>query len=110
MTAVGPLDAMFLLGESREQPMHVGGLMLFELPEGAGRDHVFPEGSRDFVSRLYQELLAGPPVNPVLGRRVRNRALDLGYWSWEPDNDIDLEYHLRLSGLARPGRFRELFE
>ncbi|TCC59598.1 wax ester/triacylglycerol synthase family O-acyltransferase [Kribbella pittospori] len=110
MTAVGPLDAMFLLGESREQPMHVGGLMVFELPEGAGRDHVFPEGSRDYLSQLYHDMVAAPAVNPLFARRVRNRALDLGYWSWEHDDDIDLEYHVRLSGLARPGRFRELFE
>ena len=110
MTAVGPLDAMFLLGESREQPMHVGGLMVFELPEGAGRDHVFPEGSRDYLSQLYHDMVAAPAVNPLFARRVRNRALDLGYWSWEQDDDIDLEYHVRLSGLARPGRFRELFE
>ncbi|WP_406050501.1 WS/DGAT/MGAT family O-acyltransferase [Kribbella sp. NBC_00889] len=110
MTAVGPLDAMFLLGESREQPMHVGGLMVFELPEGAGRDHVFPEGSRDYLSQLYHDMVAAPAVNPLFARRVRNRALDLGYWSWEQDDDIDLEYHVRLSALARPGRFRELFE
>jgi WS/DGAT/MGAT family acyltransferase len=110
MTAVGPLDAMFLAGESREQPMHVGGLMLFELPEGAGRDTVFPESSRDFVSRLYHDMLAAPSVNPLFERRVRNRPQDLGYWSWEQDPDIDLEYHVRLSALPRPGRYRELFE
>ncbi|MEV6285325.1 wax ester/triacylglycerol synthase family O-acyltransferase [Kribbella sp. NPDC051770] len=110
MTAVGPLDAMFLLGETREQAMHVGGLMLFELPEGAGRDHVFPDGGRDFLAGLYQEMVAGETVSPLFARRVRNRAVDLGYWSWETDQEIDLEYHVRLSGLARPGRFRELFE
>ncbi|MEV5962925.1 wax ester/triacylglycerol synthase family O-acyltransferase [Kribbella sp. NPDC051952] len=110
MTAVGPLDAMFLGGETREQPMHVGGLMLFELPEGAGRDNVFPESSRDYLSGLYHEMVEAPTVNPVFARRVRNRVLDLGYWSWEQDDDIDLEYHVRLSALARPGRFRELFE
>jgi WS/DGAT/MGAT family acyltransferase len=110
MSAVGPLDAMFLGGESREQPMHVGGLMLFELPEGAGRDHVFPESSRDFVPRLYHDLLAAPEVNPLFARRVRNRPADLGYWSWEQDDAIDLEYHVRLSALPRPGRYRELFE
>jgi diacylglycerol O-acyltransferase len=110
MTVVGPLDAMFLLGETREQAMHVGGLMLFELPEGAGRDHVFPEGSRDYVSRLYHEMVTAQAVNPLFARRVRNRALDLGYWSWEQDDAIDLEYHVRLSALPRPGRFRELFE
>ena len=60
MTAVGPLDAMFLLGETREQPMHVGGLMLFDLPEGAGRDHVFPEeAGRDYFARLYREVIDG---------------------------------------------------
>ncbi|NIK56181.1 WS/DGAT/MGAT family O-acyltransferase [Kribbella shirazensis] len=110
MSVVGPLDAMFLGGESREQPMHVGGLMLFELPEGAGRDHVFPERSRDYVSRLYDELVAAPRVNPLFARRVRNRLPDLGYWSWEQDDEIDLEYHVRLSALPRPGRYRELFE
>ncbi len=110
MTAVGPLDAMFLLGETREQAMHVGGLMLFELPEGAGRDHVFPEGSRDYVSRLYRDIVDAQPVNPLFGRRVRNRVADLGYWSWEQDDEIDLEYHVRLSALPRPGRYRELFE
>lgn len=109
MAAVGPLDAMFLLGETREQAMHVGGLMLFELPEGA-RDQVFPDGTRDYVSRLYEEITQHQTVNSLFMRRVRNRALDLGYWSWEQDRDIDLEYHVRLSGLARPGRFRELFE
>ena len=110
MTRVGPLDAMFLGGETREQPMHVGGLMLFELPEGAGRDHVFPESSRDFMSRLYHDMVTAPEVNPVFARRVRNRPVDLGYWSWEQDDEIDLEYHVRLSALPRPGRFRELFE
>ncbi|NEA34510.1 wax ester/triacylglycerol synthase family O-acyltransferase [Streptomyces sp. SID13031] len=109
MTAVGPLDAMFLLGETREQAMHVGGLMLFELPEGA-RDQVFPDGTRDYVSRLYDEIVRDQTVNPLFTRRVRHRALDLGYWSWDQDRDIDLEYHVRLSGLARPGRYRELFE
>jgi WS/DGAT/MGAT family acyltransferase len=90
--------------------MHVGGLMLFELPEGAGRDNVFPESSRDYLSRLYHEMVEAQAVNPVFARRVRNRALDLGYWSWEQDDEIDLEYHVRLSALARPGRYRELFE
>lgn len=109
MAAVGPLDAMFLLGETREQAMHVGGLMLFDLPEGA-RDQVFPDGTRDYVARLYEEITRDQSVNPLFTRRVRNRVRDLGYWSWEQDRDVDLEYHVRLSGLARPGRYRELFE
>ena len=39
MTAV---DQLFLLLESRKQPMHVGGLFLFELPEEEqGKDSEF---------------------------------------------------------------------
>ena len=32
MALMSPTDSMFLIGESREQPMHVGGLQVFELP------------------------------------------------------------------------------
>jgi WS/DGAT/MGAT family acyltransferase len=110
MTAVGPLDAMFLLGETRDQPMHVGALMLFELPEGAERDHVFPEGARDYLPGLYHDMVTAPAVHPLFARRVRRRPLDVGYWSWEQDDDIELDYHVRLSALPRPGRYRELFE
>src|SRR4051795_5026443 len=110
MTVVGPLDAMFLGAETRAQPMHVGGLMVFELPEGVGRDRAFPEDARDFVLRLYQDMVEAQQITPLFARRVRNRTRDLGYWSWEQDPDIDLEYHVRLSALPRPGRFRELFE
>ncbi|MFC0626921.1 WS/DGAT/MGAT family O-acyltransferase [Kribbella deserti] len=99
---VGPLDAMFLAGESRQLPMHVGGLMLFDLPEDAGRDH---------LAKLYREMVdPAQVVNPLFGRRIRHSAANLGYWSWEPDDEIDLEYHVRLSALARPGRIRELLE
>ena len=40
MSFMPPTDSMFLLAESREHPMHVGGLQLFELPDGAGPDIV----------------------------------------------------------------------
>ena len=39
MTLMLPLDSMFLLMESREHPMHVGGLSLF-VPPGRGRRRI----------------------------------------------------------------------
>jgi hypothetical protein len=33
---ISPTDALFLIGESREHPMHVGSLQLFAPPEDAG--------------------------------------------------------------------------
>lgn len=44
-----PTDAIFLLGESREHPMHVGGLQLFEPPPGA---------RRGFARELHKQLTA----------------------------------------------------
>ena len=48
MELISPTDSMFLLAESREHPMHVGGLQLFEPPEGAGPD---------FVREIYESLI-----------------------------------------------------
>ena len=40
---VSPVDAAFLLPETRDQPMHVGSLQLFVPPAGTGPD---PSGSQ----------------------------------------------------------------
>lgn len=92
-------DSVFLLAESREHPVHVGGLQLFDLPEGAGPD---------YLGDLYRTLIARDEVD----RRFRNRAMrgisSLGQWAWTPDEEFDLEYHVRLSALPRPSRVREL--
>ncbi len=92
-------DAMFLLPESREQPMHVGSLQLFRPPAGAGPD---------FLTDLYQEALATTELAPEF-RKVATRGWSsAGQWSWEEDDQIDLEHHVRHSALPRPGRIREL--
>lgn len=92
-------DAMFMLPENREQPMHVGGLQVFELPEGAGPD---------WVSSLYAEALAATDISPLFRRRAHRSPLTAGQWAWEQDDDVDLEHHVRLSALPRPARVREL--
>ncbi len=94
-------DSMFLIAESREHPMHVGGLQLFELPEDAGPD---------YVSELYRSLLSEVDVRPLFRRRPMNPVSSLGQFAWADDDDLDLEYHVRLSALPRPGRVRELLE
>lgn len=94
-------DSMFLLAESREHPMHVGGLQLFRPPDGAGPDH---------VSELHRQLIAADDVRSLFRRRPRGPVSSLGQWAWTQDDDLDLEYHIRLSALPRPGRVRELLE
>ncbi|HEY3810606.1 MAG TPA: wax ester/triacylglycerol synthase family O-acyltransferase [Acidimicrobiales bacterium] len=92
-------DAMFLLAERRQQPMHVGGLQVFRLPPGAGSD---------WARSMYEEMIDGPEISTLFRRRPHRPPSSLGAWSWELDNDIDLEHHVRHSALPRPGRVREL--
>ena len=98
--ALMPLnDSMFLIPESRDQPMHVGGLQLFDLPQGAGRG---------YLRELYEASIAVEQVAPVFRKRPHRSALTLGQWTWVEDSDIDLEHHVRHSALPEPGRVREL--
>ncbi|ALG15598.1 WS/DGAT/MGAT family O-acyltransferase [Kibdelosporangium phytohabitans] len=95
-------DSMFLLAESREHPMHVGGLQLYSLPDDAGPD---------YLSQIYHSLVADEQsVQPLFRRRPRRPVSSLGQWSWTSDDQLDMEYHVRLTALPRPGRVRELLE
>lgn len=101
MELIAPLDSMFLLGESREHPMHVAGLQLFEPPDGAG-----PE----YLSDLYQQVLSRDDVSPTFRKHPAELLGGIANLSWSFDRDMDLEYHLRRSALPTPGRVRELLE
>lgn len=101
MALMSPTDAIFLLAEKRENPMHVGGLQLFSLPEGAGPD---------YVSETYHKMIGFGALQPRFRQRPVRPLTSLGQWSWIADDDVDLEYHNRLSALPRPGRVRELLE
>jgi WS/DGAT/MGAT family acyltransferase len=100
MEPISPADALFLIGESREHPMHVGSLQLFEPPEDAGPH---------FVRESYQAMLECTQAQPTFRKRpafvggVTNIA-------WSFDDDFELDYHLRRSALPEPGRVRDLLE
>ncbi|WP_445167497.1 WS/DGAT/MGAT family O-acyltransferase [Mycolicibacterium sp. Dal123E01] len=101
MELISPTDSMFLLAESREHPMHVGGLQLFELPDGAG-----PE----FLADIYAEMSTSEDVQPTFRKHPGELLGGIANLAWSFDRDIDLEYHLRRSALPSPGRVRELLE
>ncbi|GAB2993316.1 wax ester/triacylglycerol synthase family O-acyltransferase [Amycolatopsis acidiphila] len=94
-------DSMFLLVESREHPMHVGGLQLFRKPDGAGDD---------FLRGLREDLLKTDNMPPLFRRRPARPVNTAGYLAWAQDPDVDLDYHFRHSALPQPGRVRELLE
>lgn len=101
MELISPVDSMFLLGESREHPMHVAGLQLFEPPSGAG-----PE----FIRDLYQSVVTRDDVAPTFRKHPAELLGGIANLAWTFDRDLDLEYHLRRSALPSPGRVRELLE
>ncbi|MGV0799093.1 wax ester/triacylglycerol synthase domain-containing protein, partial [Mycolicibacterium elephantis] len=100
MQPILPTDALFLLGESREHPMHVGGLQLFEPPQGSG-----PE----FLRGLSDALLTQTDVAPTFRKRPAFFG-GLTNVMWSSDKEVELDYHLRRSALPAPGRVRELLE
>jgi diacylglycerol O-acyltransferase / wax synthase len=100
MRQVSPLDAVWLALESRDTPMHVGGLLEFTLPDDAPADYLKREFDRMREARTIPapwnlKLVGGPLVGPrvPLMRELR---------------DVDLDYHVRHSALPHPGGQREL--
>ena len=96
-----PTDSMFLFVESREHPMHVGGLSLFEPPEGAG-----PE----FVREVYEGLVSNDEYQPMFRKHPATIGGGIAPLAWAYDDEIDVDYHVRRSALPSPGRVRDLLE
>lgn len=97
---VPPLDAAWLVLESRDTPMHVGGLFEFTRPADAPPDYLRRE-----LERMRGAQTIPPPWNlrlvqaPVLGSKTP---------LMREERDIDLSYHVRHSALPHPGDQREL--
>lgn len=100
MPFMPPTDSMFLLAETREHPMHVGGLQLFELPDGAG-----PEWTRETIERFRDG-----GVSDLFRRRPKEPVGVLGNAWWSTEGSVDMDYHVRHSAVPQPGRVRELLQ
>ncbi|MFD9661371.1 wax ester/triacylglycerol synthase family O-acyltransferase [Rhodococcus sp. NPDC059968] len=98
---MAPTDSLFLLGESREHPMHVGGLAVFTPPEGA---------SAADVRAMFDAALIGDQVAAPFRKRARRSVTSLGQWGWDtlPHHEVDLEHHVRRDALPQPGGMAEL--
>lgn len=97
------MDAASLHLEGQGRPMHVAGLLIFELPAeltAAQRQRFVTQ----LVSRWRRERRVSSPWNRVLTRPTR--------WQLRPATttcyDLDLEYHLRQWSLPGRGEAEEL--
>ena len=98
MRRIDLTSAGFLLLEKRETPMHVGGVNLFSFPKGVDE--------AEFLASLRAQLQDDAEFRNPFGDYVATGKTGL---YWEADEHIDMEYHVRHSALASPGRYRELF-
>ena len=81
MELIAPLDAMFLLSESREHPMHVAGLQVFEPPGGAGGDYL-----RD----IYQQLVVRDDVSQTFRKHPAELLGGVVNLNWAIDSQLYL--------------------
>jgi WS/DGAT/MGAT family acyltransferase len=95
MDWMSPMDASFLHIETPMNPMHIGGVSIFEGPAPPfERLEEMVEGKLDLVPRYRQ--------------RVRFIPLGLGRPVWVDDPHFNLSYHLRHSALPPPGSHEQL--
>jgi WS/DGAT/MGAT family acyltransferase len=95
------LDATFLNIETREAPMHVAGLQVFQLP---------PKAPRDFVKNVVRTLRAPGPLARPFNLKLADVPLGRVAPAVCQAQEIDLDYHVRHSALPDPGGERELGE
>jgi WS/DGAT/MGAT family acyltransferase len=96
---LSPLDVSFLYLEEPTTAMHVGGVAVFEAPrDGFDYDRLVQliERRIGYVPRYRQKVrwVPGHVANPV----------------WVDDPDFDITYHVRRSGLPKPGTDAQLRE
>lgn len=94
-----PVDSSFLYLEGPVTAMHVGSVLVFDLPE-EGFDH-------DTLLDLVANRVA---YVHRYRQRVRQVPAGLGGPVWVDDADFDLSYHVRRTGLPRPGSMEQLAE
>ncbi len=95
---MSPLDAVWLMMESADTPMHVGVLAIFDKPRNASKDYL-----SKWAAQMREVQLAAEPWSMQVsrGRSVLGPRL-------EEDQEFDVEYHFRHSALPEPGGEREL--
>ncbi|MCK0153104.1 wax ester/triacylglycerol synthase family O-acyltransferase [Alcanivorax sp. S6407] len=93
------MDSGWLMMETRETPMHVGGLALFDLPEDA---------PADYMESMYRYLVDVDGICRPFSQKIQAHLPLRMDAAWVEDENFDIDYHVRHSALPRPGRIREL--
>jgi WS/DGAT/MGAT family acyltransferase len=100
MDHLSGVDASFLHLETPETPMHVGSLMLFEMPPGYAADAYYDDVKAQIGKRMH--------LCALFHRKLAQMPFELADPVWIEDDDIDLDYHVRSATLRKPGSMAQL--
>ncbi|MEO0961793.1 MAG: wax ester/triacylglycerol synthase family O-acyltransferase [Pseudomonadota bacterium] len=100
MEQLSGMDASFLYFETKNAPMHIGSVAIYDQSTVEGGVLGFKEILKNYearlhMSRAFRQRLAFVPAN-----------LDHPYWFEDPD--FDIEFHVRHIALPHPGDWRQL--
>jgi diacylglycerol O-acyltransferase / wax synthase len=99
MERLSGLDASFLYLETPTLHMHVAMALTFD-PSTVPGGYSF--------ARMKQRIAERLPCAPVFRRRLVEVPFRLSHPVWIDDPAFDLDYHVRLAAVPRPGGLREL--
>lgn len=94
------MDASFVALETRNSPMHIGSILIYN-PETAPGGFVRFKDILGFIESRLQ-------LSTTMRQRLVRVPFDLDYPYWIEDPDFDLEYHVRHVALPEPGDWRQL--
>ncbi|WP_421990549.1 WS/DGAT/MGAT family O-acyltransferase [Qipengyuania sp.] len=94
------MDASFVALETRNSPMHIGSILIYNPATAPGGFVRFKDILAFFESRLQ--------LSKTMRQRMVRVPFDLDYPYWIEDPDFDLEYHVRHVALPAPGDWRQL--
>jgi diacylglycerol O-acyltransferase / wax synthase len=94
------MDASFVALETRNSPMHIGSILVYNPETAPGGFVRFKDILRFYESRLQ--------LSKTVRQRLVRVPFDLDYPYWIEDPDFDLEYHVRHVALPKPGDWRQL--
>ncbi len=94
------MDASFVALETRNSPMHIGSILIYNPATAPGGFVRFKDILRFMESRMQ--------LSRTMRQRLVRVPFDLDYPYWIEDGDFDLEYHVRHVALPKPGDWRQL--
>ena len=94
------MDASFVALETKNSPMHIGSILIYNPATAPGGFVRFKDILNFFQSRLQ--------LSKTVRQRMVKVPFDLDYPYWIEDPDFDLEYHVRHVALPKPGDWRQL--